>query len=95
MKLEVVLKAYNKAKIEIARKDNMIAKLKSQMVGQQQKSESSSLMIASSPTRPPPTSPIIEFPPSPETPSFQSVESIKYEMERLKQVQAIFANKYE
>lgn len=52
-------------------------------------------MIASSPTRPPPTSPIVEFPPSPMTSSFSATKTIQDEMEKLKQAQALFANKYE
>lgn len=62
VKLETILKAYNEAKGEIAHRDSIIAKLKNQLAGQYQKGESSTLLIASSPTRPPPTSPIIEFP---------------------------------
>lgn len=95
VKLEVILKAYNEAKLEVASKDITIAKLKSHIGGQQKKGESSNLMIASSPTRPPPTSPFIEFPLSLVTPRFQSTESIQDEMEKLKQAQDIFANKYE
>lgn len=52
-------------------------------------------MIASFSTRPPPTNPIIEFPPSPMKSGFQIVENIQDEMERLKQAQTIFASKYE
>lgn len=70
VKLELILKAYNEAKIEIAQKDSTIAKLKNQIVGKHQKGEFSTLMIASSIVKPPSTIPIIEFPPSPMTPSF-------------------------
>lgn len=52
-------------------------------------------MIASSPARPPPTSPIIQHPPSPMPFGFQSVETIQHELEKLKQAQAMFASKYE
>lgn len=73
----------------------MIAKLKNQIAGQHHQGESSTLMIASSPAKPPSASPIIEFPLSPVNPGFQSTESIQDEMEKLKQAQAIFASKYE
>lgn len=91
VKLEVVIKANNEAKLEIARKDNTIAELKNKFGGQHEKRESSKLMIASSPVRPPPSSPIIKFQPSPMTPGFQSAENIQDEMERLKQAQEIFS----
>lgn len=52
-------------------------------------------MIASSPTRPPPTSPIIEFPPSPMPSSFQPAKTIQHELEKLKQAKALLASKYE
>lgn len=52
-------------------------------------------MISSSPTRPPPTSPIIEFPPSPAPSSSQMIEITPQELENLKQAQALYAKKYE
>lgn len=91
----MVLKAYNEAKGEIAHKDSIIAKLQNQLAGKYHKGESSTLLIASSPTKPPPTSPIIEFPPSPITFGFEATETIQDEMEKLQQAQALFANKYE
>lgn len=51
-------------------------------------------MISSSPTRPPPTSPIIEFPPSPTPSSSHMVEITPQELENLKQAQAMYAKKY-
>lgn len=95
VKLEVVLKAYNEAKLELASKDSTITELKSKLEGQHQRGESSQLMIASSLAKPRPSNPIIEFPPSPITPSFQLAENIQDEIERLRQAQTIFANKYE
>lgn len=71
LKLKTILKAYNDAKEGIANRDNIIARLQSQLAGQYHPSESSTLMIASSLSRPPPTSPIIEYPPSPMPSSFQ------------------------
>lgn len=74
-KLEIVLKAYNEEKKEVSSKDSTIAKLQSQLMGQYQRGESSTLAISSSPERLPPTSPIIEFPPSPMLSSFQPTET--------------------
>lgn len=95
VKLEVILKAYNEAQVEIAQRDSMIPKLKNQIAGQHHQGESSTLMIASYLAKPPSASPIIEFPLSPMNPSFKSTKSIQDEMEKLKQAQAIFASKYE
>lgn len=95
LKLETILKAYNEAKEGIANRDNIITRLQSQLAGQHHLDESSTLMIASSPARPPSTSPIIEYPPSPMLFGFQSTETVQHELENLKQVQALFANKYE
>lgn len=58
VKLEIILKAYNEAKKEVANRDSIIARLQSQLVEQHQGGESSTLIIASSPARPSPTSPI-------------------------------------
>lgn len=62
----------------------MIAKLKNQIARKHHQGESSTLMISSSPNKPPSPSPIIEFPLSPINPGFQSTESIQDEMEKLK-----------
>lgn len=82
-KLEVLLKAQNDAKLEITSRDKTIAELKARLEVHQQKGESSQLMIASSPSMPPPSSLIVEFPPSPMTSIFQSIDSAQDEIERL------------
>lgn len=41
VKLEMFLKGYNEAKVEIAQRDSIIAKLKNQLAGQYQRGESS------------------------------------------------------
>lgn len=84
IRLEKILKAYNEAKKEVASKDTIIAKLQSQLMGQYQGGESSTLAISSSPARHPPTSPIIEIPPSPMPSGFQPVETYQHELEKLK-----------
>lgn len=95
VKLEAILKAYNGAKAKIAQRDSVIAKLKNQIAQKYHQGESSTLVIAYSPAKPPSTSPIIEFPLSPVNLSFQSTKFIQDEMEKLKQAHAVFANKYE
>lgn len=89
------MKAYNNAKEEVRGKDSIIARLQSQLIGQHQQGEPSTLMISSSPARPPPTSPIIEFPLSPAPSSSQMIEITPQELENLKQAQALYAGKYE
>lgn len=95
VKMEVILKAYNEGKVELAHKDKIIAKLKGQIEGPQEKGESSTLIIVSTPTTSPSIVPIIEFPPSPRTSGFQSSKTPWDEMEKLKQAQVVFASKYE
>lgn len=52
-------------------------------------------MIASSPARPPPTSPIIEFPPTPMTYGFEATETLEDEMEKFIHGHALLRSNYE